>query len=176
MNKLWLLHGPLKKTSTHWAACIIFKCDHYLKKILVAKKKKNVFFERWIQSSPWRWCNLDYFIIYYRVIQQESLHYTFSIFLPLKHLKKRLLYISAILYGWPCSRRPVGTRRRQLEWLTNFVLVVVSLMGCSVGAGLIGFYQLHLLSFISYEFFIIPLVLLGKAHCYSLRVPRVPGN
>ena len=67
------------------------------------------------------------------------------------------------------SRRPVGTRRRQLEWLTNFVLVVVSLMGCSVGAGLIGFYQLHLLSFISYEFFIIPLVLLGKAW-------RVPGN
>ncbi len=82
------------------------------------------------------------------------------------------------------SRRPVGTRRRQLEWLTNFVLgkgfvlftflsavclhflllvVVVSLMGCSVGAGLIGFYQLHLLSFISYEFFIIPLVLLGKS-------------
>ena len=43
-------------------------------------------------------------------------------------------------------------------------LVVVSLMGCSVGAGLIGFYQLHLLSFISYEFFIIPLVLLGKFH------------
>ena len=146
-----------------------------LKKILVSKEK-NVFFERWIQSSPWRWCNLDYFIIYYRVIQQESLHYTYSIFLPLKHLKKRLLYISAILYGWPCSRRPVGTRRRQLEWLTNFVLVVVSLMGCSVGAGLIGFYQLHLLSFISYEFFIIPLVLLGKAYCYSLRVPRVPGN
>ena len=60
------------------------------------------------------------------------------------------------------SRRPVGTRRRQLEWLTNFVLVVVSLLGCSVGAGLIGFYQLHLLSFISYEFFIIPLVLLGN--------------
>jgi hypothetical protein len=60
------------------------------------------------------------------------------------------------------TRRPVGTRRRQLEWLTNFVLVVVSLFGCSVGAGLIGFYQLHLLSFISYEFFVIPLVLLGK--------------
>ena len=97
--------------------------------------------------------------------------------LPLKYsFFKRLLYISAILYGWPCSRRPVGTRRRQLEWLTNFVLVVVSLMGCSVGAGLIGFYQLHLLSFISYEFFIIPLVLLGKAYCYSLLAPRVPGN
>lgn len=61
------------------------------------------------------------------------------------------------------SRRPVGTRRRQLEWLTNFVLVIVSLLGCSVGAGLIGFYQLHLLSFISLEFFIIPLVLLGKS-------------
>ena len=66
------------------------------------------------------------------------------------------------------TRRPVGTRRRQLEWLTNFVLVVVSLLGCSVGAGLIGFYQLHLLSFISYEFFIIPLVLLGKPTFYSL--------
>lgn len=55
----------------------------------------------------------------------------------------------------------MGTRRRQLEWLTNFVLVVVSLFGCSVGAGLLGFYQLHLLTFVSYEFFIIPLVLLG---------------
>ena len=43
--------------------------------------------------------------------------------------------------------RPTGTRRRQLEWLTNFVLVVVSLFGCSVGAGLMGFYKLHLLSF-----------------------------
>ena len=31
-----------------------------------------------------------------------------------------------------------------------------------MGAGLIGFYQLHLLTFISPEFFIVPLVLLGK--------------
>ena len=54
----------------------------------------------------------------------------------------------------------------QLEWLTNFVLLVVSLLGCSVGAGLIGFYQLHLLSFISPELFIIPLVLLGKRCIY----------
>ena len=43
-------------------------------------------------------------------------------------------------------------------------------MGCSVGAGLIGFYQLHLLSFISYEFFIIPLVLLGKQGYQEIRI------
>ena len=59
------------------------------------------------------------------------------------------------------TRRPTGTRRRQLEWLTNFVLVVVSLFGCSVGAGLLGFYKLHLLQFISIEFVIVPVVLLG---------------
>ncbi|XP_059084591.1 CD63 antigen-like [Tigriopus californicus] len=59
------------------------------------------------------------------------------------------------------TRRPTGTRRRQLEWLTNFVLVVVSLFGCSVGCGLLGFYKIHLLSFVSFEFYIIPLVLLG---------------
>ena len=56
-----------------------------------------------------------------------------------------------------------ATDKRQLEWLTNFFLIVVSLLGCSIGAGLLGFYQLHLLSFISPEFFIIPLVLLGNA-------------
>ena len=59
------------------------------------------------------------------------------------------------------TRRPTGTRRRQLEWLTNFVLVVVSLFGCSVGAGLLGFYKLHLLQFISIEFVLVPVVLLG---------------
>ena len=59
------------------------------------------------------------------------------------------------------TRRPTGTRRRQLEWLTNFVLVVVSLFGCSVGAGLLGFYKLHLLQFISFEFVLVPVVLLG---------------
>lgn len=59
-------------------------------------------------------------------------------------------------------RRPIGTRRRQLEWMTNFVLLVVSLFGISVGAGLLGFYKIHLLSFVSIEFFILPLVLLGE--------------
>ncbi len=61
----------------------------------------------------------------------------------------------------PNTRRPTGTRRRQLEWLTNFVLVVVSLFGCSVGAGLLGFYKLHLLAFLSIDFFIVPIILLG---------------
>ena len=65
------------------------------------------------------------------------------------------------------TSRPTGTRRRQLEWLTNFVLVVVSLFGCSVGSGLLGFYKLHLLSFISTEFYIIPIVLLGKLKTLS---------
>ena len=60
------------------------------------------------------------------------------------------------------TRRPIGTRRRQLEWLTNFVLVVVSLLAVSVGAGLIGFYRLHLLSFVSFEFYLVPLLLLGE--------------
>ena len=67
------------------------------------------------------------------------------------------------------TRRPTGTRRRQLEWLTNFVLVVVSLFGCSVGAGLLGFYKLHLLQFISIEFVLVPVVLLG-AFSTSLHV------
>lgn len=60
------------------------------------------------------------------------------------------------------TRRPTGTRRRQLEWLTNFVLVVVSLFGISVGSGLLAFYRIQLLSFISIEFYIVPLVLLGE--------------
>ena len=59
-------------------------------------------------------------------------------------------------------RRPIGARRRQLEWMTNFVLLVVSLFAVSVGAGLLGFYKLHLLAFISMEFFVLPLVLLGN--------------
>ena len=46
--------------------------------------------------------------------------------------------------------------------MTNFVLVVVSLMGCSAGACLLAFYQIHLLTFISLEFVIVPLVLIGK--------------
>ena len=58
-------------------------------------------------------------------------------------------------------RRPLGSRRRQLEWMTNFVLLVVSLFGVTVGAGLLGFYKIHLLKFLSVEFFILPLVLLG---------------
>lgn len=58
-------------------------------------------------------------------------------------------------------RRPLGSRRRQLEWLTNFVLLVVSVFGVMVGAGLLGFYKIHLLRFLSVEFFILPLVLLG---------------
>lgn len=70
------------------------------------------------------------------------------------------------------SRRPLGTRRRQLEWLTNFVLIIVSLLGCSVGAGLIGFYQLHLLTFISPEFFVVPLVLLGGG-AFTLMVSMI---
>ena len=41
------------------------------------------------------------------------------------------------------------------------MLVVVSLFGCSVGAGLLGFYKLHLLQFISIEFVLVPVVLLG---------------
>ena len=66
------------------------------------------------------------------------------------------------------TRRPTGTRRRQLEWLTNFVLVVVSLFGCSVGAGLLGFYKLHLLQFISIEFVIVPVVLLGACATFII--------
>ncbi len=57
--------------------------------------------------------------------------------------------------------RPIGTRRRQLEWLTNFVLVVVSLLGVSVGSGLLAFYKLHLMRFIAMEFYVVPLILLG---------------
>ena len=48
--------------------------------------------------------------------------------------------------------------------MTNFVLVVVSLLGCSAGACLLAFYQIHLLTFISVEFVIVPLVLIGTSH------------
>ena len=61
-------------------------------------------------------------------------------------------------------RRPLGSRRRQLEWMTNFVLLVVSLFGVTAGAGLLGFYKIHLLRFLSMEFFILPMVLLGKSN------------
>ena len=61
---------------------------------------------------------------------------------------------------WPC---------RQLEWLTNFFLVVVSLFGISIGTGLMAFYKLHLLSFISIEFFIVPVILLFKICDANLR-------
>lgn len=64
--------------------------------------------------------------------------------------------------------RPTGSRRRQLEWLTNFFLVVVSLFGVSVGSGLMAFYKLQLLSFISVEFAIVPAVLLGMAASIEL--------
>ena len=50
------------------------------------------------------------------------------------------------------GRRPEGTRRRQLEWITNFALVVVSLFGISVGAGLIIFYRLDHFGFIAEQF------------------------
>ena len=49
-----------------------------------------------------------------------------------------------------------------MEWMTNFVLLVVSLFGVTVGAGLLGFYRIHLLTFLSIEFFVLPMVLLGK--------------
>ena len=61
-------------------------------------------------------------------------------------------------------RRPLGSRRRQLEWMTNFVLLVVSLFGVTAGAGLLGFYKIHLLRFLSMEFFILPMVLLGRSN------------
>lgn len=60
------------------------------------------------------------------------------------------------------GRRPEGTRRRQLEWITNFALVVVSLFGISVGAGLIVFYKMDHFGFISPAFRYIPWLLLGK--------------
>ena len=66
-------------------------------------------------------------------------------------------------------RRPLGSRRRQLEWLTNFVLLVVSVFGVMVGAGLLGFYKIHLLRFLSVEFFILPLVLLGNVKYISIK-------
>ena len=58
-------------------------------------------------------------------------------------------------------RKPLGSRRRQLEWMTNFILLVVSLFGVTVGAGLLGFYKIHLLTFLSVEFLVLPMVLLG---------------
>ena len=80
-------------------------------------------------------------------------------------------------------RKPLGSRRRQLEWMTNFILLVVSLFGVTVGAGLLGFYKIHLLTFLSVEFLVLPMVLLGMqiqlkyltfqyitnfTHCYYL--------
>ena len=48
-----------------------------------------------------------------------------------------------------------------MEWMTNFILLVVSLFGVTVGAGLLGFYKIHLLTFLSVEFLVLPMVLLG---------------
>ena len=59
--------------------------------------------------------------------------------------------------------RQIGTKRRQLEWVTNFFLVIVSFFMISVGAALIGFYKLHVMQFISPVFFWIPIILVGKA-------------
>ncbi len=66
--------------------------------------------------------------------------------------------MSSGLFG---RRRPEGTRRRQLEWITNFALVVVSLFGISVGAGLIVFYKMDHFGFIAWQFTYIPWILLG---------------
>ena len=58
--------------------------------------------------------------------------------------------------------RPEGTKRRQLEWITNFALVVVSLFGISIGTGLVVFYKMDHFSFIGYQFTILPWLLLGE--------------
>jgi len=64
--------------------------------------------------------------------------------------------------------RPAGTKRRQLEWLTNFVLVVASLFGVAVGAALHFFYKLHILGFMHPEYKILPLILLGEVNGQDL--------
>ena len=65
-------------------------------------------------------------------------------------------------------RKPLGSRRRQLEWMTNFILLVVSLFGVTVGAGLLGFYKIHLLTFLSVEFLVLPMVLLGMKFNWNI--------
>ena len=73
---------------------------------------------------------------------------------PFQLLKRIKLLFWSLSGG---RRRPLGSRRRQLEWMTNFVLLVVSLFGVTAGAGLLGFYKIHLLRFLSLEFFILPI-------------------
>lgn len=72
-------------------------------------------------------------------------------------------------------RRPEGTRRRQLEWITNFALVVVSLLGISVGAGLIVFYKMDHFGFISWQFTYIPWILLGMT-IQSTRADQIASS
>ena len=94
--------------------------------------------------------------------QQIFWYATFILYHFLNITVCKLISITIICSLSGGRRKPLGTRRRQLEWMTNFVLLVVSLFGISVGAGLLGFYKLHLLAFISIEFMVLPLVLLGK--------------
>jgi len=51
--------------------------------------------------------------------------------------------------------------KSRLEWFSNFVLVFVSVLGCSAGGALLALYRIHLLTFISMEFLIVPLMLVG---------------
>ena len=84
------------------------------------------------------------------------------------------MYISTFLYNFFIyslsggHRKPLGSRRRQLEWMTNFILLVVSLFGVTVGAGLLGFYKIHLLTFLSVEFLVLPMVLLGMKFNWNI--------
>ena len=123
----------------------------------------TTFYRVW-KSRPCLWCYLRRW--------ENRAGFSSSVKNRCSNISSPLVYfqMSILICHWSFSYGSIfhwlivcATDKRQLEWLTNFFLIVVSLLGCSIGAGLLGFYQLHLLSFISPEFFIIPLVLLGNA-------------
>ena len=81
---------------------------------------------------------------------------------------------------------PVAKSQGQLEWISNFVLVFVAVLGCLGGGTLLALYRIHLLTFISMEFIIVPFILLGEspslAHLNrdkiesNLSVPGIQGH
>ena len=58
---------------------------------------------------------------------------------------------------------PVVKSQGKLEWISNFVLVFVAVLGCLGGGTLLALYRIHLLTFISMEFIIVPFILLGES-------------